>query len=180
MSGCYFEYAQRWPEMRRLLSDSLEDRSAMDRFLDLLEQRDRDLELYLNTCRGGARVYCDHQNKTLDSGTSEAQLEASVEFALAATATVGITVAFSFDADPVAASVMSSSFAWFVDGVLVDSPTPLRSTPVVATATTLDPGDHTIVATLTTGGMNLVDGQVSVLVVIGDDTGADCVQLVGA
>lgn len=58
-SQCFFQYDQRWPELRpyveRITRSGGGNRSSLDVILEALEQRDRDLEDHLNNrpCGGG-------------------------------------------------------------------------------------------------------------------------------
>jgi hypothetical protein len=183
VSQCFFEYGQRWPELRpyldRILGDRVTqdggERDAYDVFLEAMEARDRDIEDHLNNrpCGGGGSVYCGQTYGTLDSGLT-AQLETSVSFDLGSTSTVGISINFTADNS---SGIWNTgmAFDWAITGSGVAIPSIYQANPSISTATTLASGSHTVVASVTGSTMNNVAAGCTIMVVVGSDTQDDCV-----
>src|SRR5690606_35176568 len=125
---------------------------------------------------GGALIWSGYQNRQLDSGQFDAQLLVEVPFTLAASATVSIHIGFSFGT--IRSSMSLYTFAWAIDGDEVALPEIHVATPVLHTATTPPAGAHDVEASLTTPALNLFYGQLSIVVIAGDDNGTNSVTYV--
>ena len=112
---CFFEYGQRWPELRtyieRITNAGDENRPALDVILEALEQRDRDIEDHLNNRPCGGATVCGFTGS-----------DATGDVTFTTTVTFDSPVTVKVDAVVTAEDFAGLSLLPYVDGLNVTGP----------------------------------------------------------
>lgn len=181
-SQCFFEYNQRWPELRELIGE-LSDRDAVDLLLEALETRDRDLEDHLNNRPCGGVTMCSAADTVISDVGSDLNVFEEITLEQDATVKVDVTVTTS--------DLVSAVIFPYVDGANVVGPrmsqvavadgTDFESANVALTwMETLSAGTHNIGFTLAaavTGSSP--EMQWAMTWIVGSDTGCSNVSYGG-
>lgn len=155
VAQCFFQYDQRWPELRpyveRITRSGGGNRSSLDVILEALEQRDRDLEDHLNNRPCGGVTMCSAADTVSEGVGGDLDVYHTITLDQTATVKVDVTVT---TVDLYAAIIFP-----YVDDANVVGPTMSQVAVVdgdgyfeanvaLTWMETLDAGEHTIGFTL--------------------------------